>query len=269
MTNYQSYQKFAESLVTSAGEIIREHFLSRRFSTEWKTDHTYVTQTDTQAETLMRELISNQYPDHAILGEEYGGSIDSHTPTWILDPLDGTTNFSHHIPLFCSMASLHMDNQVVAAAVYAPINQLLFSASLGAGASINQTPFPTPATTTKFENVTILLDSGKTAEAKKCANEFVATEMHAFRSYRRFGCMIAPLLLASEGKLDISIIFGVDLYDVAALSLLMREASYLILGNDGQTWQKTLNGDLTIVSPSLLTQTQTLLTRFYSKRESA
>lgn len=251
MPEYQNYRLFAEKLVQEGGAIALRDFNQQKFSTKWKSDRSYVTQTDTEIETRFRSLIAEKYPDHSIYGEEYGGSLDPSKSTWILDPLDGTTNFSHHIPLFCSMAALQINGRIVAAAISSPIQSLIFSASLGAGATINKKPFPQISQETKLDSITLLLDSGKSTQARTDSYRFLAKSGNLFRSFRKFGCMIAPLLYALHGKLETAIIFGVDLYDIAGLSLILSEAGYTTLGKSGNEWKLTENADF-IVTTSVL-----------------
>lgn len=266
MSDYQPYRLFAEELVKLGGEIALDDFKQQKFATEWKSDHSYVTQTDLAIETKFRSMIKAKFPDHAIYGEEFGGSLDSQTPTWILDPLDGTTNFSHHVPLFCSMAALQMEGVIVAAAVASPIQGLIFSASLGAGATINDNPFPPPSKETNLESVTLLAESGKSAEARADSYRFLSQSGNQFRSFRKFGCEVTPLLYAAHGKLETLIIFGTDLYDIAGLSLIFHEAGYEILGNNGNSWQPTENADFFVTTPALKTQVGSLLTKFKTSK---
>lgn len=259
MQSYQTYRTFAEQLVRSGGVVAKKAFHSRQFQTRWKSDNTYVTQTDTAIEQQYRDQIAQAYPDHQVFGEELGGSIDSSKPTWILDPLDGTTNFSHQIPLYCSMAALQIENEIVCAAVYAPETDSLFSAALGAGATLNGEPMPPPSSETDLHKSTLLLDSGKSAAARSDSFALVHTSGATFRSFRKFGCMIVPLLFAAQGKLDVAIIFGVDLYDVAGLSLIFDEAGYTVLGRAGKAWQKAENTDFTLTTPLLKKSVQSLL----------
>lgn len=259
MTNYQNHRLFAEKLVQEGGAIALRDFNQQKFSTEWKSDHSYVTQTDTEIETRFRSLIATEYPDHSIYGKEYGGSLDPSRPTWILDPLDGTTNFSHHIPLFCSMAALQIDGKIVAAAVSSPIQDLIFSASLGAGATVNNKPFPNPSQETELDSTTLLLDSGKSTNARSDSFHFLATCGHQFRSFRKFGCMVAPLLYAIHSKLEAAIIFGVDLYDIAGLSLIMSEAGYTTLGKTGNEWRLTENSDFIVTTSALKSKIEVLV----------
>lgn len=248
---YEKYLKFAEKMVVEGGQIALTNFQQQRFATKWKEDHSLVTSTDTQIENLWRENITKAFPGHQIFGEEFGGSIDTGKPTWILDPLDGTTNFSNHVPLFCSMAALQVAGEVVCAAISSPIQNLLFTAFKDGGAFINEEPFPKPSAKGKLENITLLLDSGKSKTARERSYQFINQHCHHFRSFRKFGCMVAPLLFATHSKLELEIIFEVDLYDVAGLSLIFQEAGYTLLGENGTAWHDSRSGDFVVTTPTL------------------
>lgn len=258
MPDNQTYRIFAESLVQMGGEIALKNYRAKQFNTEWKADNTYVTQTDTEVERFMRDMIKNEFPDHAVFGEEFGGELNAQTPTWILDPLDGTTNFAHHIPLFCSMAALQIEGKIVASAVSYPIEELLISAAENGGATVNGAPFPPASTQQDLNSVTLLLDSGKSDQARADSFRFLAEHGSQFRSFRKFGCMVAPLIFATQGKLDVVMIFGVDLYDVAGLSLIFSEAEYVIMDALGNPWQKSTNGDFVISNKALQPKLQRL-----------
>ena len=262
MSQYTHYRMFAEKLVKFGGEVALQDFQKQKFKTRWKADKSYVTQTDTTIESKFRTMIATEFPEHAIFGEEYGGTLNSNQPTWVLDPLDGTTNFSHHIPLFCSMAALQIDNKIVAAAISSPIQGFIYSASLGDGATINGEPFPQLSNQQDLAKITLLADSGKSEKARADSYHFLSLYGNRFRSFRKFGCMIAPLLYATHSKLDAVIIFGVDLYDIAGLSLIFHEAGYTTMGTSGKRWQQSENSDFIVTTQLLQSKIESILVTF-------
>ena len=99
-----------------------------------------VTEVDLAIERTFRELIADRYPDHDVLGEEFGAPAAGRPPArhcWIFDPIDGTTNFAHGLPIFCASLALEIDGEVTVAAVYDPTRDELFTAERGAGAWLN------------------------------------------------------------------------------------------------------------------------------------
>src|SRR4051794_21164906 len=100
-----------------------------------------VTEVDVAIEREFRTLISRRFPDHAILGEELGGSASiPQGPCWVLDPIDGTTNFAHGLPIFCSSLALEVDGVAEIAAIYDPNRRELFTAERGGGAFLKRRP---------------------------------------------------------------------------------------------------------------------------------
>src|SRR5439155_21178343 len=100
-----------------------------------------VTEVDVAIEKMFRALIGERFPDHAILAEELGGAADAPAgPCWVFDPIDGTTNFAHGLPIFCASVALEIDGVAEVAAVYDPNRQELFTAERGGGAFLNGQP---------------------------------------------------------------------------------------------------------------------------------
>ncbi|HVQ22616.1 MAG TPA: inositol monophosphatase family protein, partial [Candidatus Saccharimonadia bacterium] len=98
-----------------------------------------VTEVDLAVERRFRAFIGERFPDHAILAEELGGPDPGSTARhcWIYDPIDGTTNFAHGLPIFCASLGLELDGEAIVAAVYDPTRRELFTAEKGQGARLN------------------------------------------------------------------------------------------------------------------------------------
>ncbi|HEX2310028.1 MAG TPA: inositol monophosphatase family protein, partial [Vicinamibacterales bacterium] len=99
-----------------------------------------VTEIDLAIERMCRALVAERYPDHDVLGEEFGAPDAGRPPArhcWIVDPIDGTTNFAHGMPIFCASVALEIDGRVDVAAVYDPTRDELFTAERGRGAWLN------------------------------------------------------------------------------------------------------------------------------------
>ena len=107
-----------------------------KLNIEQKGHNDFVSDADRAAEDAVIEVIKNHYPDHAILAEESGAQGESDT-VWIIDPLDGTTNFLHGFPQFCVSVGVQVKGRMEAAAVYDPMTQELFAAARGDGAMLN------------------------------------------------------------------------------------------------------------------------------------
>src|SRR5215510_563755 len=137
-----TYLELAVQLARDAGEILK-YYATREKQVEFKGRANLVTIADKESEALIIRGIQGRFPDHAILAEETG-VIESASPgngiRWIIDPLDGTTNFAHQYPFYCVSIAVEEQGVVTCGAVYDPCRDELFSASRGAGAFVNGEP---------------------------------------------------------------------------------------------------------------------------------
>ena len=125
----------AQRIARAAGKIVLSYY--GKAKTEVKRDGSYVTDADKASETFIKGELSRTFPTHSFLGEETGKAKKDSEYTWIVDPIDGTTNFKTQNPFFNISIALAKNNTPVAGAVYFPIMDELFSAALGKGASLN------------------------------------------------------------------------------------------------------------------------------------
>src|SRR5437764_11448379 len=130
----------AVEAVVKAGELQLERF-GRDFHIDKKGTIDLVTEVDVAIERMFRALIAERFPDHAILAEELGGSGSTPPgPCLVFDPIDGTTNFAHGVPIFCASVALEVGGDPRVAAVYDPTRRELFTAERGKGAFLNSQP---------------------------------------------------------------------------------------------------------------------------------
>jgi myo-inositol-1(or 4)-monophosphatase len=132
------YLDFAVELARAAGDILR-HYMSREKQVELKGRANLVTVADKESEALIIKHIRERYPHHSILAEESGalGSSDGREGKWIIDPLDGTTNFAHQYPFFAVSIGFEQAGQVLCGAVYDPWRDEMFSGGRGLGSFVN------------------------------------------------------------------------------------------------------------------------------------
>ena len=121
----KEFTEFIYTLAEKSGEIIKPYFAQADLAIEIKEDQTLVTQADRQAEAVMRDLIRKRYPQHGILGEEFGRENSSAEFVWTLDPIDGTISFARGCPLFGTLIGLlHGGNPILGAINHPVLNQL-------------------------------------------------------------------------------------------------------------------------------------------------
>jgi len=123
--------------VVQAGDLQLEHF-GHDLHIDKKGTIDLVTDVDVAVERAFRAMIAARFPDHHVLAEEMGGAAQAPSgPCWIFDPIDGTTNYAHGLPIFCASLALEIDGVPEIAAVYDPTRRELFTAERGGGAFLN------------------------------------------------------------------------------------------------------------------------------------
>lgn len=134
------FLSFAEQTAREAGALTLEYFLTDGARAEFKSDDTPVTIADRKAEELIRSRIAGAYPDHQIVGEEYGTTEGSPNYRWIIDPIDGTKSFVHGVPLYAVLIALEIKGKMEVGCAYFPALDEIISAATGLGAQWNGKP---------------------------------------------------------------------------------------------------------------------------------
>ncbi|SAI65347.1 inositol-1-monophosphatase [Bordetella ansorpii] len=212
----------------------------------------YVTEVDRASEEAIVEVLQTAYPDHAFLGEEFGQQGDENAEfQWIIDPLDGTTNFIHGLPIYAvSIALLHR-GQVSQAVVYDPTRNELFTASRGSGTFLNDRRVRVTGRT-RFHDALLGAHWAGSAGPDGGAARF-RDMAQGCSGVRRLGSTVLDLANVAAGRLDGFCGVGLKPWDVAAGSLLVLEAGGLISDFEGeQGWLKS--GDVLAGSPKIFTQ---------------
>ena len=201
---------------------------------EKKSPNDFVTQVDRQAEQRIIETLLKAFPDHSILAEESGQQGESEYQ-WIIDPLDGTTNFLHGFPHFAVSIALSHKGKIIQAVIYDPMKQELFTASKGAGATLNNRRI---RVTKPVSIQGALLGTGFPFRAKQHLPAFQSMFADFFNQagdIRRAGSAALDLAYVAAGRLDAFWEIGLKPWDMAAGSLIIREAGGLVgdfSGND-------------------------------------
>jgi myo-inositol-1(or 4)-monophosphatase len=194
----------------------------------------FVTAADHRAEDIVREELAKARPDYGFLGEEGGtrpGTDKTHR--WIVDPLDGTTNFLHGIPHFATAIALERNGVLVAGLVYNPANEELFVAERGKGAFLNDKRIRVAARQRLADAVVAcgLPHYGRGDLA--LARSEIAAAQRAFAGLRRYGAATLDLAWIAAGRLDAYWERDLSPWDLAAGSLLVREAGGFVSDIDG------------------------------------
>jgi myo-inositol-1(or 4)-monophosphatase len=194
----------------------------------------FVTAADRRAEEILRAELAKARPDYGFLGEEGGareGTDKSHR--WIVDPLDGTTNFLHGIPHFAVSIGLERNGAIVAGVVYNPANEELFIAERGKGAFLNDKRIRVAARQRLADAVVACgLPHYGRGDLALARNEIAAAQQH-FAGLRRYGAATLDLAWVAAGRLDAYWERDLSPWDLAAGSLLVREAGGFVSDLDG------------------------------------
>jgi myo-inositol-1(or 4)-monophosphatase len=218
--------------------INRASFDLDRIQVVEKQQNDFVTEVDRAAEHAIIEVLKTAYPDHAILAEESGASANLHDENenvWIIDPLDGTTNFIHGFPQYCVSIALRQRGVITQAVVYDPTRNELFTASKGAGAFLNDKRI---RVTKRDKLADSLIGTGFPFRPNDDIDEYlkmfrVMTQRTA--GLRRAGSAALDLAYVACGRLDGFFEKGLQPWDIAAGSLLVTEAGGIVANYSGES----------------------------------
>ncbi|MBA3009701.1 MAG: inositol monophosphatase [Proteobacteria bacterium] len=217
---------FLKNLITRAGEMcLKEHNNLKISDVEFKNPKDLVTITDKKVEAFIIREITSRYPDHDILGEETGRSGSSSRFLWIIDPIDGTISFFHGQPFYAVSIALEKDGELILGAVYAPVLGQLFHGEKGKGAFLNDVPI-------HVSDTKVLMDAVM-ATGFACLRDglthnnliYFNTIVPKLRDIRRYGSAAIDLCYVACGKLDGFWEMNLNLYDIAAGVLIVKEAA--------------------------------------------
>jgi myo-inositol-1(or 4)-monophosphatase len=226
----------AVEVVTRAGDMQMAR-LGTDLAIDRKSAIDLVTDVDLAVERMCRDLVTARFPDHVVLAEELGGDAAAgarpDAPCWVFDPIDGTTNFAHGLPIFCASLALEIAGTAEVAAVYDPNRQELFTAERGGGAFLNRQPIRVSAAASLLD---ALLVTGfpydvhtRIAEIVGLFAEFVGRA----RAVRRLGSAAIDLCWVAAGRMDGFWEQDLRPWDLAAGALVVAEAGGRVTRLDG------------------------------------
>src|SRR5437762_6783799 len=193
-----------------------------------------VTEVDLAVERRFRAMIAERFPDHQILAEEMGGAAAIPAgPCWLFDPIDGTSNYAHGLPIFCASLALEIDGVAEIAAVYDPTRKELFTAERGGGAFLNGAPLHVSAAD---RLVDALLVTGFPYDVHSRVDEIVGL-FGAFvgqaRAVRRLGSAAIDLCWVAAGRMDGFWEADLNPWDIAGGALIVAEAGGRVTNTSG------------------------------------
>jgi len=245
----ESAQNVMRQAILSAGQLLMDYFV-RPLKVDIKNNNQIdlVTEADKKAEKVIITSIQKQFPDHSILSEEDGSKNNSSPYCWIIDPLDGTVNFTHSLPIFTISIALHKDNQPIMGMIYDPSRQELFEAIKGNGAKLNHNPIKVSNAQTIGKS---LLCTGFPYDRRQNPDNnhdlFVHFNMLS-RGVRRLGSAALDLCYVACGRWDGFWEKRLKIWDLAAGSLIVEEAGGKVTDLNGDNLY-IQSGDILAANP--------------------
>lgn len=238
----------------AAGNIITRN-LNRldTLQVDVKRNKDFVSEVDKQAEQEIISIIRRAYPDHAILAEESGQAVRDGAFEWVIDPLDGTTNYLHGFPQFAVSIAVRHKGQLEAGVVYDPMLQELFTASRGSGALLNDRRI---RVSRRDQLDTALLGTGLPFLAHHDFDSYILVLkafMQKTAGIRRAGAAALDLAYVASGRLDGFWENSLNVWDIAAGALLISEAGGLISDSTGGS-DFMQSGDVVCGNPKIQQQ---------------
>ena len=224
MSQFPLWQTTAVEAVVRAGDMMLARF-GQNVRIDKKGAIDLVTEVDVAIEEMFRALIAERFPDHAVLGEEMGGGETApEGPCWVFDPIDGTSNFAHGLPIFCSSLALEIDGKGEIGAIYDPTRKELFVAERGGGAFLNGRPIHVSRAATLVES---MLVTGFPYDIHKRIPEIVGLFgefVGKARAVRRLGSAALDLCYVAAGRMDGFWEQDLKPWDIAAGTIIVEEA---------------------------------------------
>jgi myo-inositol-1(or 4)-monophosphatase len=210
----------------------------------------FVSEVDVAAERAIIDTLKDAYPTHGFLGEESGSTSHQSDFIWIIDPLDGTTNFLHGFPQYCVSIALQHKGEITQAVIYEPNRNDLYTATKGRGAFLNDKRIRV-SKCDKLQDA--LIGTGFPFRDFKYLDDYLSmfkSMIQKTTGIRRAGSAALDLAYVANGSLDGFWEIGLSAWDIAAGGLLVREAGGIVTDLSGQSgWLES--GNILVASPKI------------------
>ena len=233
MKDPSDFLQFALDLAKEAGRTQLRYFGNISSVIKKSSNIDLVTNADIKSEEIIISRIKEKYPDHSIITEESNNTLESSEYTWIVDPLDGTTNFTHNLPIFAVSIALKKSNEIICGVVYNPAADKCFYAEKGKGAFLNgETISPTNS---EFLSDSLLATGFPYLHDEKYDLSFIIFKdfYDRTRGLRRLGAAALDLCFVAMGRFDGFYEYNLNSWDICAGSLIAHEAGCIVSDWDG------------------------------------
>lgn len=239
MTSSTTFLQTAEHAARLGGDILQQW--RTRFTAREKSPSNLVTEADVASQRAIFEFIHGRYPDHGFLGEEdmpLRAASDGPDCRWIVDPLDGTSNYVHGFPFYAVSVALEERGQLIAGAIFDPNRGELFSAARGAGAMLNGVPIRVSQASNVSQALCMASLPVKTTRTDPAVQRFLRV-LEAAQHVQRTGSAALNLCAVACGRVDAFWSTSLHPWDMAAGVLLVEEAGGLVTRTGGAPFELT------------------------------
>lgn len=256
MSSHDTWLETAIQTAQEAGVLLRERW-GRPHDTRSKGYRDVVTEADIASEKIILSRLHAAFPDHAFTSEEAGADGGESQVRWVIDPVDGTTNFSRNNPNFCiSIAAIEAGRPVVGV-VYDPLRDHCFTARLNGGAMLNNTPIHVSAIA-RVEDAVFAADWGKEPELRKVAWSYAGSLLACAQTLRALGAAALNIAYLAAGWIDLYLSGHLYSWDQAAAALIVQEAGGVTATLSGRPWTPDSPDPLFAATPALLESVRAL-----------
>lgn len=239
-----------ERLARQAGQILSDSY-EKDHQVQFKGLIDLVTEVDHASEKFLISEISRQFPGHSFLAEESGASASQTEHLWIIDPLDGTVNYAHGIPLFCVSIAYSYRGQVLLGAVYDPMRSEMFSAERGQGARVNGRLIRVSRVQDLQQSLMVTGFPYDLWNAGRNNFEYFAKLGKLTQGVRRLGSAALDLCYIAAGRFDGYWEFSLKAWDIAAGGLIAEEAGALVTNTQAEAGYMTAPHSILAANPVL------------------
>ncbi len=259
--NIETLKQTLLQAINAAGSLIQQRFQTDFAINSKDTINNLVTEIDEAAERLIIQIIKDKFPQHGVIGEEYGSKDLESEYKWIIDPIDGTVNFAHGVPLCCVSIGLMYGDDIVLGAVYNPMMNELFFAEKGKGATLNGQPIKVSAKSDLQQSFLVTGFPYQYPEGKDPVRIFE----HFLKKglpIRRLGSAALDLCWVAAGRFDAFWEYNLQPWDMAAGILIIDEAGGRVSDFSGSkmtVWNKEIIASNGILHEMLLSEINSVL----------
>ena len=256
-----NFKDVAEHAAVKAGDLVRQKFSEPRVISQ-KGYRDYVTDADFASQAIITEIIRDSFPKHGFLTEEDDPSLpEGGSVIWIIDPVDGTTNYSRQIPTYCiSIAAATKQGtdqpgwneyRPVAGVIYDPMRGEMFSAATGGSSKLNGKEMSV-SEADSIGKAVVSLDWSRDYARRQTMLSALNRFAHEAHTIRATGSAALNLAWIAAGRLDVYFNFGIGPWDVAAATVIIAQAGGMVTNSAGEPW--SLNDASCVASNGLIHQ---------------